>query len=69
MFIDNMQKWCMHSDVDCICNGNRCPMYDTVLECCELKKCPQQWDVSRLIHAYTEILEIMHDVKTEKNRR
>lgn len=61
MFIDNMQKWCMESSINC--NDETCPMYDTVLERCELQKCPQQWDVSRLIRAYTEILEIMHNAK------
>lgn len=59
MFIDNMQKWCMTVSIDC----KDCPMYDIVLERCVLKDCPQQWDVSRLIRAYTEILEIMYNAK------
>ena len=63
MFIENMHKWCMQSDIDCKCNGIICPMYDTVLERCALKQCPQQWDNSRIIQAYTEILEIMHNAK------
>lgn len=53
----------MQADIDCTCNGKKCPMYDNVLDRCELQQCPQQWDNTRLICAYTEILENMKTAK------